>query len=236
MAVAGDSVSTDRAAAIEALCGIPDPRALPVYLMALDDRNPRLRRAGESALLVIRDRVADELRSTAASAQLSASAAMTLERVMARFAPVRDWRVIGPFPRTAPMDFVGQPTIDFARKYTGADGRPIAWNRRQADTVSGAASSLTTSSTGPAIRGGFGYDTNSSPDLCAFAYAEVQTDRAGNGLLLIGSSGTLIVTVNEKIVYQYTNTTGRGYSPDTDAGAYRDSPRGKTGSWSSAGK
>ena len=225
MAVAGDSVSTDRAAAIEALCGMPDPRALSVYLAALDDRNPRLRRAGESALLVIRDRVGDELRSTAAIAPLSASAAMTLERVMARFAPVREWRVIGPFPRTAPMAFVGQPTIDFVRKYTGADGSPIAWNRRQADTISGRVV-LDDLKHGAGDRGGFGYDTNSSPDLCAFAYTEVQTDRAGDGLLLIGSSGTLIVFVNDKIVYQYTNITGRGYSPETDA-AHIELTKGK---------
>ena len=215
MVVAGDPRSQDRTAAMEALCGMPDPRALPVYLAAIEDRNPRLRRAGESALLVIRDRVADELRSTASGGKLTESAAMTLERVLARFAPIREWRVIGPFPRTAPIAFVGQPVIDFAEKYKGAEGRPIAWNRRPADPASGRVV-LDDFKHGAGDLGGFGYDTNGSPDLCAFAYAEVEADRAGPSLLLIGSSGTLIVTVNEKIVYQFTNFAGRGYAPDTD--------------------
>ena len=55
LAIAGDARSPDRTAAIEALCGIPDPRAVSFYLAAIQDRDPRLRRAGESALLAIRD-------------------------------------------------------------------------------------------------------------------------------------------------------------------------------------
>jgi putative heme-binding domain-containing protein len=113
------------------------------------------------------------------------------------------------------MDFVGQPVIDFARKYTGALGRSIAWDRRQADPTTGRIV-LDDLKRGAGDRGGFGYDNNGSPDLCAIAFTEIQTDRAGPGLLLLGSSGTMIVTVNEKIVYQYTNVAGRGYAPDAD--------------------
>ena len=215
MGVAGEPKSADRTAALEALCGMPDTRALPLYLAAIEDPNPRLRRAGESALLVIRDRVADELRSAVASGKLTESAAMTLDRLMARFVAIRDWRIIGPFPRTTPMAFVGQQVIDFGRKYTGAVGQSISWNRRQADPTTGRVV-LDDLKQGAGDRGGFGYDNNGSPDLCAFAFTQVDADRAGTGLLLLGSSGTLIVTVNEKIVYQYTNVAGRGYAPDVD--------------------
>ena len=215
MGVAGEPKSADRTAALEALCGMPDTRALPLYLAAIEDPNPRLRRAGESALLVIRDRVADELRSAVASGKLTESAAMTLDRLMARFVALRDWRIIGPFPRTTPMAFVGQQVIDFGRKYTGAVGQSISWNRRQADPTTGRVV-LDDLKQGAGDRGGFGYDNNGSPDLCAFAFTQVDADRAGTGLLLLGSSGTLIVTVNEKIVYQYTNVAGRGYAPDVD--------------------
>ena len=69
---------------------------------------------------------------------------------------------------------------------------------------------------GAGDRGGFGYDDNGSPDLGAFAYTEVEADRAGPALFLIGSSGTLIVTVNEQPVYQYNNSAGRAYAPGTD--------------------
>ena len=34
--------------------------------------------------------------------------------------------------------------------------------------------------------------------------------------MLLGSSGTLIVTVNEEVVYDYTNSAGRAYAVDTD--------------------
>ena len=69
---------------------------------------------------------------------------------------------------------------------------------------------------GSGDRGGFGYDKNSSPDLCAFGFAEFQSDRDVHALMLLGSSGTMIVTVNEKPVYQFTNLAGRAYVPDGD--------------------
>ncbi|MBX6316724.1 MAG: c-type cytochrome, partial [Isosphaeraceae bacterium] len=69
---------------------------------------------------------------------------------------------------------------------------------------------------GAGDRGGFGYDTNGSPDLSAFGYAEVVSDRERPAMLLIGSSGSLIVTLNEKIVFHYNNFAGRPYAPDSD--------------------
>ena len=47
---------------------------------------------------------------------------LTLERVLARFEPIRDWRVIGPFPRTTASEFIGEPAIDFARAASGRSG------------------------------------------------------------------------------------------------------------------
>ena len=115
----------DRTSAIAALCRLPDPRAVSIYLAAIGDRNPRLRRAGESALLAIRDRVPDQLAAAARSAEFSGPAALSLERVLARFEPIREWRVIGPFPRTTPQVFLGEPSIDFGRPHAGAAGQPI---------------------------------------------------------------------------------------------------------------
>jgi len=215
LAIASDAGSADRTDAIEALCRLPDPRALPVYLAAIQDRDPRLRRGGESALLAIRDRVAAQLISVLSTGTLTVSAAVTLERVLARFEPLRNWRVIGPFPRTIPMLFFGEPSIDFAHDHSGALGRSISWRPRQADPSTGRLD-LDDFNDGANEVGGFGYDHNDSPDLGAFAFAEVECTKAGPGLLLIGSSGTLIVTVNEKPVYQYSNTAGRAYAPDTD--------------------
>jgi putative heme-binding domain-containing protein len=213
--IAGDFRSPDRTAAIEALCGIPDPRAVSSYLAAIQDRAPRLRRAGESALMAIRDQVADRLASALSSGTLTEPAILTVERVLARFVPIRDWRVIGPFPRTTAPLFVGESAINFAQARTGALGRPVSWSSRQADPATGRVD-LSDFKRGSGDRGGFGYDGNASPDLGAFAYTEVEADRAGPALMLIGSSGTLLVTVNEAPVYHYKNFAGRGYATGTD--------------------
>ncbi len=129
LAIAADTRSPDRIPAIVALCGLPDPRAVSFYLAAIQDRDPRLRRGGESALLAIRDGVRDQLTSALSTATLSESATSTLERVLARFEPIRDWRVIGPFPRTTGSEFFGEQTINFAQAHTGVLGRSISWRR-----------------------------------------------------------------------------------------------------------
>ena len=127
----------DRSSAIAALCRLPDPAALPVYLAAIKDRDPSLRRAGETALVAIRDKVAGELAAAARSESSGGPAALALERVLARFEPIRNWRVIGPFPRTTPQIFLGERSIDFHRAATGALGRPVSWADRSGDPATG---------------------------------------------------------------------------------------------------
>ncbi len=214
-AIAVDLNDPDRALAMEALCGLPDVRAVSVYLTAIQDLNPRLRKAGESALLAIRDKALPELISAARKSTLSAPAALSLDRVLARFEPIRDWRVIGPFPKMAPQVFVGRSSIDLRRVHTGAWGRSVTWAPRAADLATGRVD-LDDLKRGAGDGGGFGFDQNSSPDLCAFGYAEVEAARDGPALMLVGSSGTMHVTVNEQSVYQSDNPAGRGYSPDND--------------------
>lgn len=198
-----------------ALAAMPDAQALPVYLAALQDRNPELRRGAEQALLEIRDSVKGDLEKQLRSGKLTGPAAEALERVVTRFQPIVDWRVIGPFARTTAQVFVGERSIDFARTHSGAEGRTIAWTDRKADGDSGRLV-LNDFKGGAGDRGGFGYDTNGSPDLCAFGYAEIQSDTDRPALLLLGSSGTLLLTVNEKWAHTYVNFAGRPYAPDSD--------------------
>jgi putative heme-binding domain-containing protein len=205
--------SPDRAAARAAVCQLPDPRAFTVYLAAIEDRDPRFRRAAERALIAIRDQVAAELASAAQKTAASGAASLSLDRVLARFVPIRDWRVIGPFPRTAPQLFLGEPSIDLARPYSGALGRTLKWVARRAEPASGCVE-LSDLKEGAGDRGGFGYDTSGSPDLCAFGYAELQASQDGPGLMLLGSSGSMIVTVNERLVYRYENAAGRQFAAD----------------------
>jgi putative heme-binding domain-containing protein len=214
-ALAARPGSADRTAAVEALCRLPDRRAVSVYLAAIEDHDPRLRRAGESALLAIRDQVPAELAAAARQPSLSADGSLSLDRVLARFDPIRVWRVIGPFPRTTPQVFVGQPSIDFGQPCSGAGGRSIVWAERPADPANGRVD-LNDLKEGVGDRGGFGYDGNGAPDLCAFGYAEVESAHDGPGLMLLGSSGTMIVTVNEQHVYRHEAVAGRPFAPDAD--------------------
>ena len=147
-----------------ALCRLPDPRAVSIYLAAIRDRDPQLRRAGESALLAIRDRVPDQL---------------AVGRAVGRRSPVRrrcrssaswpgssrsaSWRVIGPFPRTTPQVFLGEPAIDFARTHAGADGQIDRLDGRAGPTRRPVAWTWTTSSAGRAIAAAPATTTTGSP-------------------------------------------------------------------------
>ncbi len=65
LALAGRPESADRSRSIAALCRLPDPRAVSIYLAAIRDGSPGLRQAGESALLAIRDRVPAQIAAAA---------------------------------------------------------------------------------------------------------------------------------------------------------------------------
>jgi putative heme-binding domain-containing protein len=213
--IAEAPTSDVREEAISALCSLADPRGASVYLATLQDRNPRLRRAAESALVAIRDRIPSELDTAARSGTYQGPAALALERVRARFTPLTDWKVIGAFPRTTARVFVGEPSIDFSRTYPGAGNKTIAWAPRTGDARTGQVV-IDDLKGGAGDRGGFGYDLNGSPDLCSFGYAEYESDRDRTALLQLGSSGSLTVTVNEAVVHSYSNFAGRPYEPDAD--------------------
>ena len=204
-----------RPAAIRALTILPDPRALPAYLKALGDRDPDVRRAGKSALLAVRDSASGELESRARSGQFAGPVALDVERVLARFVPLTDWRVVGPFPRNTPRLPTDPTSIDFDRPCVGAGGRTVAWTPRRGDPSTGRVA-IDDLKGGAGDRGGFGYEANGSPDLVAFAYAEVVADRDRAALLLVGSSGTITVTVNGSRAFHSGNDSGRPYSPDAD--------------------
>ena len=200
-----------KADATLALAAMPDATALPVYLAALRDRSPDVRRAGESALLAIRESVKADLETAVKSGRYDGPAALALERILTRFTSVISWKVIGPFARTTAPVFVGERSIDFGRSHSGVEGRTIAWNSRNGDPTTGRVV-LDDFKGGVGDRGGFGYDTNGSPDLSSFGYSEIPSDTDREALFLIGSSGSLIVTLNEQIFIRIT-TSQDGLTP-----------------------
>ncbi|MGO9915382.1 MAG: HEAT repeat domain-containing protein [Isosphaeraceae bacterium] len=213
--LAGDE--TYRAAATKALASMPDPRALSVYLDALDEHDPDVRQAGEEALRALRDSVGPELESRARSGQFTGPAALAVERILARFRPVTEWKLIGPFPRNTPPMFTDPASIDFARAHIGAEGRSLSWAPCRGDPTTGRVlvRDLNNGAGGP---GGAGYATKGSPDLIAFAYTEIVADRDRPALIKLGSSGTITVTANGSVAFHSDHQSGRAYSPDSDTG------------------
>ncbi len=203
--------------ATAALCRIPDPRAVSVYLETIGDPStePRLRRAAESALVAIRDRVPGPIAAAARSADPSGLASLSIERVLAQFEPISSWRVIGPFPRATPQVFLGERAIDFGRSQSGAHGRPISWRNSRADPRTGRVNldELLDGAGGAAPPVG---ELNDPSGLCTFAYAELDSDREGPALLLLGSTGPLAVTVNERLVPIDNGQDTRTYAPDAN--------------------
>jgi putative heme-binding domain-containing protein len=116
--------------------------------------------------------------------------------------------------------FLGERSIDFARTHNGADGRPIAWTTRRADAGTGRLDLDDLKNRG-ANGGGSDPDAGGPPDLVAFAYAEVDCDREGPGLMLLGSSSRLIVTVNEQVVANDAALAGRTDTPDANVLRFR---------------
>jgi putative heme-binding domain-containing protein len=215
LALAQDREQPFRTEATLALTLLADPRAVPVYVAGLGDRSPEVRRRAEAALVAIRPLAAGTLEQQARAGTLRGATAEAVERILTPFRPVTGWRVIGPFPRTTARLFMGEPAIDFARPHVGAGGASIAWRPRNTEAATGRVV-IDDLKSGAGDRGGFGYDSNGSPDLAAFGYAETTSDRDREALMLVGSSGTLIVLVNGQKAYEYTNLAGRPYEPTTD--------------------
>lgn len=216
--LANDAAS--RSVAIEALATAPEPSAISLFLKALSDRDPSLRRSAQTALESLRDRYAEAIRDQAKSITMDEQASITFARILAHFEPIVEWRVIGPFPRTTAQVFLGDRVIDMNRTHVGAEGRKINWVARKGDPKTGRLV-LDDLKGGAGDRGGFGYDKNGSPDLCAFAYAEIDASSDRDVIMLFGSSGTINVTLNEKFIHSYYNFSGRSYAVDSGTAKVR---------------
>jgi putative membrane-bound dehydrogenase-like protein len=213
--LAAKPASPDYSAAVEALCGLRDPRAASVYIRALDDSNPRLCKLAETALLAIRDKLPAGLISAARSARPSPSASLVIDRLSARFTPIASWLVTGPFPPVTPHVFIGERSIDFTKSNTGAGGRPIGWTTRCGDPSSGRVD-LHDLGRIAAVADLPGPSADGSPGLGAFGYAEVNIECSAPALVMVGSSGALKVTLNETTVYEFGGVPARAYAPDSD--------------------
>ncbi len=178
-----------RAEATRALAAMPDRRGTPAFVNALNDRDPELRRVGLSGLTAIRSEAIPELAAMAERGEFVGPSALAVERLLATFRPINDWRVIGPFPRATGPIFEDARTIDFARTEAGLGGKPIAWQTRVADPNTGWVSL----DEGKPSTGDEGSEAST-----AFAVAEVVSDRDRPALLIVDATGPTIVAVDDR--------------------------------------
>ncbi|WP_165071625.1 HEAT repeat domain-containing protein [Paludisphaera rhizosphaerae] len=180
----------DHTAVLAALCSLPDPRALPLYLTGLDDPDPSLRRGSLGALLAIRDRVEPELRRIIAEEGRSPSVILALRRVINRFETVKGWKVLGPFAGLPNNWSARDGSIDPAATFTNLQAQPTQWK--------------------PAVESGDGIvdlsplRSTDSP-VVATAHAAITTTSASQAVIVIEADGPMEVSLN-----------GRRINPPTD--------------------
>jgi len=200
-----------RVEAIHALAAIPDRRGFPAYVAAINDRDPGLRRAGLTALTATRSEVASELTVLAQQGAFAGPSALLVERLLATFHPMTDWRVIGPFPRATGPIFGDARAIDFARTEAGAEGQPLAWQRRPADPKSGVVSLDDLPAPGASQDG-----------ATAFAVAEVSSTADRAALLVVDATGPLIVALDDRPLANFAaGAVGETVRVDLKSGANR---------------
>lgn len=174
----------DRAATLHALCALPDAAAISFYVAALTDSDPSLRRSAISALLALRDRVEAEIRRFADRPDLAPEAALALDRVLARFEPVRGWRVLGPLAPQTPGLIARDGSIDGPRTHPGASGAAVAWRPAESIDADGVVD----------LSKLIGEATPAVVDAAAYAEIESPTDR--RAILVARAAGPFDLFVN----------------------------------------
>ena len=194
VALANDPDRATRVEATRALALMPDRSGLPAFAAALKDRDPDLRRVGLTALTAIRAEVIPDLTTMANAGEFVGPSALAVERLLANFRPLTDWRVIGPFPRACGPIFADARALDFDQTATGSGGQPVAWKPR-----------LTEPKTGLVILDDLAatvQDPQASP-LTAFAVAEVASSQDRSALLVVDATGPTLVTVGDRLLAQF---------------------------------
>jgi putative membrane-bound dehydrogenase-like protein len=187
-----------RAEAILALARSPDPAAFEAYLAGLDEKSLQVRVESRAALAAIRDAVRERVDGLAKEKQLSATALAELQKIYRDPQPVREWRLLGPFPRDgAPAIEKGE--IDFGHKHSVGD-QEIAWSVHEGDAKDGFLD--------------LEKALASKSSVYAFAACTVESSREREVEIAAGSDDSLTVWINGEQVHDFPGD--RAWSADAD--------------------
>jgi putative heme-binding domain-containing protein len=190
---AADSEQT-RFEATQTLAAMPDITALQVYLRALSDKSPDLRKAAATAIGNLRDRAAPVLEQLSKRNELSPAVLPELQAIFSGLEPVKAWKVLGPVPIQAPPTLAADRPIDLTATYDGAGGKRIAWQPAQLADPTGQVD--------------LGQIYSHDDDLAAYGYAEIKSNVDRSARLVVGSDDTLTVWLNGKQVYDFSDRRG----------------------------
>lgn len=186
--------------AVTALTKSPDIRALSAYLTGLQSKNATLRQACRSALSAIRAEAAPLLEQMAQRNELPASVVPELRTVYTAFAPIMQWKLIGPFPDNGKVH-PPEKELKFDATYSGGAG-DVKWKDRKADArFQGKINLLTL--------------YNPNQDVVAYGYTEINSDSDREARLQLGSDDTITVWLNGVKVHEFLGT--RAWKFDSDS-------------------
>ncbi|MDR3620866.1 MAG: HEAT repeat domain-containing protein [Paludisphaera borealis] len=180
--------------AVEALAAMPDPAAFQVYLRALGDKSPDLRRHGARAVGQLRDRAIPILEQLAKRNELPAAALPELRTVFNDLEPILKWKVIGPFPIKDATPFPTDRQIDLKASFKGVDEKDASWKPADAADPKGQID----------LGRIYGHDDNRA----AFGYIEIDSPTDRTAMMAVGSDDTLTVWVDGKQVYDFSDRRG----------------------------
>ncbi len=189
-----------RIEAVEALAAAPVAEAIPVYLSALGEKSPTLRKRAASALAALKDLSIPRLDQLAARHELPAAALADLREAFSIVGPIKSWRLIGPFAKDAPPPFPLAGPIDPKAEYPGLGDEKVTWRDVDARDRRGRINLARV------------YDPGDKRSVFGVAEVESPADRVA--AFAVGSDDTLAVWVNGVPVFEFADS--RGYAPDSN--------------------
>jgi len=186
-----------------ALARMPDPRALRVYLAALESGSEVLARGAREALVQLRDDLREILDEQADNGELAPRVLAVLRAVYSEPTPVLEWRLLGPFAKDARPAAIaaGRLDEDALAEDAMAEGRERGWFEHAAEPPHGFVD----------------LEPLFEPHEMALAYAStwIRSRAARTAELSLGSDDQVRAWLNGEEVFAFEGA--RGWSPDQDA-------------------
>lgn len=187
-----------RASVVEALARRPALPVLAAYLAGLSDKDATAREAARRAIESLRDEARPQLEELHRAGRIEPRALAVVRSVYADYAPLRDWTVLGPWPRRGAPDPSGGTLATLAAA-ARAEGLKVVEHRSDAQHGFVDLESVVVS----------------KQDAAALCFAVVQSSKARRAKVRLGSDDDATLWVNGAKVHE--NLVDRGWTAGADS-------------------